>query len=187
VLFISALAAVLIGIALLLVTTGAFPGAFRAWPLLVMAVGGAFLYLALVRHSSPAFLFGGIVFVLEGAFFLAALLLRQEIGRVWPLTMVVGGVASAAAGLATWRRPRPSFVVPALCFVLLGALFSLFSYDVIGLSFRQFIVAWWPSLIIVGGILLFVALGLRGRGEGREPRGRRPVDDPEPRDQEREP
>ena len=187
VLFISGLAAVLVGIALLLVTTRAFTGALRAWPLLVIAVGGTLLYLALVRRSSPSFLFGGIAFTLEGAFFLVASLCRLHITRAWPLAMVVGGAAGIAAGLVAWRRPRPSFLVPSICFIFLGSVFSLFSFGVVREPFSHFLATWWPSLLILGGILLFAAYGLQVRSEGRGARGRDAGERSSPRDQEREP
>jgi hypothetical protein len=178
VLFISALAAVLIGVALLLVTTHAFMGVIRAWPLLVIAIGGLLIYAAIVRKSSPAFLFGGITFVLEGSFLLVSALVGMRIGVTWPLAMVVGGVAGIVAGLAAWRRPRPSFIVPSLCFICLGGLFSLFSFGLVRQSFRHFFVEWWPSLLIVGGLILFAAYGLRDRGDrrgkGRDRSGGRP-------------
>ena len=185
VLFISGLAAVLVGIALLLVTTRAFTGALRAWPLLVIAVGGALLYLALVRRSSPSFLFGGIAFTLEGAFFLVASLCRLHITRAWPLAMVVGGVAGIVAGLVAWHRPRPSFVVSSLCFIFLGGLFSLFSFGLVRHSFRHFVVTWWPSLLILGGVILFAAYGLRVRGDERKSRRDRSGGRPPRRDSDR--
>jgi len=187
VLFISALAAVLVGIALLLVTTGAFKGAFRVWPLLVMAVGGGLIYVALIRRPSPAFLFGGISFVLEGSFFLVALLARLSMRRAWPFAMVTGGVAGIVAGMVAWRRPRPHYLVPSISFILLGALFALFSFDVAAGSFREFIVTWWPSLLILGGILLFVAFGLKRGRAGRSQKDRVAVDARAPRDPERGP
>ena len=67
VLFISALSALLLGVALLLYTTGTFGGTGRPWPFLIMAAGGFLLYLALVREFSFSILFVGIIFVLEGA------------------------------------------------------------------------------------------------------------------------
>ena len=170
VLFISALAAVLVGIALLLYTTRAFSGALRAWPLLVIAVGGVLLYLALVRRSSSAFLFGGIIFLLEGSFFLVSALVRLRVRAAWPLAMIVGGIAGIVAGLIAWRRLRPSFVVLSLGFIALGAVFSLFAFGVIRQTFGQFIVVWWPSFIILGGISLFAAYGVSGRQGGRPPR-----------------
>ncbi len=186
VLFISALAAVLVGIALLLATTHAFPGAYRAWPLVVMAAGGALLYAALVRRSSPAFLFGGIAFVLEGAFLLAAVLLGLGLGRAWPLAMVVGGIAGLVGGFAAWRRAKPSFVVTSICFIFLGSIFSLFSFGLVRQGFRQFIAAWWPSFLILGGILLFAAYGLLGRGGVRSPRRGKARSQPRRRDSDRQ-
>jgi len=187
VLFISALAAILLGLVLLLVTTRAFSDALMVWPLLVMAAGGVLLYMALVRRFSPAFLFGGISFVLEGAFFLVVALSPLEIGRAWPISLAIAGVAGIAAGLLAWRRLRPSFLVPSLCFLVLGLVFSLFSFGVITMSFRDFIVTWWPSIFILGGIMLFASYGLRDRGELRVARRRSLRKRPLPRDQNREP
>jgi hypothetical protein len=167
VLFISALTAVLLGIALLLYTTRAFSGALRAWPLLVIAVGGVLLYFALVRRSSSAFLFGGIAFVLEGSFFLVEVLLGWSLRTAWPLAMVVGGISGIFAGLIAFRRLRPSFVVLSLCFIVLGLGFSLFSFGVVRQTLGQFIVIWWPSFIILGGISLFAVYGLSRRRDSR--------------------
>lgn len=199
VLFISALAAVLFGIALLLYTTRAFSGALRAWPLLVIAVGGVLLYFALVRRFSSAFLFGGIAFVLEGSFFLVEALLGWSLRIAWPLAMVVGGVSGIVAGLIAFRRLKPSFVVLSLCFIILGLGFALFSFGVVRQTLGQFIVVWWPSFIILGGISLFTAFGVSGRRDGRSggrPSGKRRASGgsagsgtgvpPSPRDSERE-
>ena len=187
VLFISALAAVLIGIILLLVTTHAFSGAFMIWPVLVMAAGGALLYPALVRHASPAFLFGGISFVLEGAFFLVVAISSLEMRRAWPIVIVIAGISGMAAGYLAWRRPRPSYLVPSLSFLFLGLVFSLFSFHIVDMSLRDFIVSWWPSILILGGILLFAAYGLKDRGGEFMARRRGSRKRPPQRGQNREP
>jgi hypothetical protein len=168
VLFISAFAAVLLGVALLLYTTGTFEGALRAWPVLVMAAGGALLYLALVRRASFYFLFGGLFFVLEGAFFLVASLMDWQLAKSWPLCMAFAGVAGLVSGTAAKRRLNVFFAVPSICFIFLGLVFALFSLGFIKVDFRRFIAVWWPSLLIAGGISLFVAYGISNdRANGR--------------------
>jgi hypothetical protein len=163
VLFISALSALLLGVALLLYTTGTFDGALRAWPLLVMAAGGVLLYLALVRGSSFSLIFFGIAFMLEGALILASILLGWKLVMAWPLGMTIVGLSGIASGLIAKRKLKVSFAVPSFSFVFLGLAFSVFSFGWARVGFKSFIVVWWPSLLIVGGISLFVAYGLSRR------------------------
>jgi hypothetical protein len=164
VLFISALSALLLGVALLLYTTGTFEGANRAWPFLIMAAGGFLLYLALVREFSFFVLFVGILFVLEGALILVSLLLDWKLVKVWPLGMALVGLAGFVSSLIAKKRMRVSFAVPSIGFVFLGLVFTAFSFGLVGVSFKGFIVVWWPTLLIIGGISLFVAYGLSRHG-----------------------
>jgi hypothetical protein len=165
VLFISALAAILLGLGLLLYTTGMARGIGKVWPVLIIAVGGVLLYLALVRGFSSYFFFGGTLFVLEGAFFLVGRILDLRIKEAWPITMIIAGMAGLAMGLWKWKALRARSAAPSLGFAGLGILFSLFSFRVIDMEFGRFIAIWWPSLIIVCGACLFVAygIGLRAR------------------------
>ncbi len=172
-LFLSAVAAILLGTAFLLFTTHTFTGASRAWPLLLMGAGGAFLYLCLVRGAAFSFLFGGLVFTLEGAFILACMLLGWRIARAWPLGMAIAGLAGLASGLAAKRRLQPFFAVPSFGFTALGLGFSVFSFGLVKDNLAGFISVWWPTLLIAGGISLFVAYGLSRRSARREGRGRR--------------
>jgi hypothetical protein len=173
VLFLSAVTAVLFGVALLLYTTQSLAGALNFWPILVMAVGGAFLYIALVREASFSFLFVGILFVLEGAFILVSILSEWKMVKAWPLGMATAGLAWFVSGLASKRRLKVSNVVPSLCFIFLGLVFAAFSFGWVQGRFLGFIAVWWPCLLIVGGILLFVAYGLSRRARCLSARSRR--------------
>jgi hypothetical protein len=175
VLFISALTAILLGVALLLYTTGNFDAALAAWPVLVMAVGGGFLYIALVRGASFYFLFGGILFVLEGAFLLVSLLAGWNLAASWPLSMILAGIAGVISGLSAKKRFKAFFAVPSFGFIALGFLFSLFSFGFVQMKFRSFVAIWWPSLLIAGGISLFVAYGISRRSSSSSERGRGPT------------
>jgi hypothetical protein len=163
VLFISALVVLLLGVALLLYTTGTFEGALRAWPFLVMAAGGVLLYLALVRGPSFSFLFVGVVFVLEGAFTLVSAIVGWKLIKAWPLGMAIVGLSGLISGLASKKKLKVAFAVPSFSFVFLGLAFAVFSFGWAKVGFKYFIVVWWPSLLIVGGIALFVAYGLSHR------------------------
>ncbi len=182
VLFISALAAVLAGIGLLLNTTEAVPVGDRLWPVLVMAVGGMLGYFALVRGASDYFFFGGILFVLTGTLSIVSNLVGWTLRQAWPLVMVASGATGLFTGLRHWRRMRPGFMTTSICFLFLGTVFSLFSFKFIDISFRRFVVLWWPSLLIAGGLALFAAygygrhaaIGRRGRDVAEDKRGDKP-------------
>lgn len=163
VLFISAFTAILSGVALLLYTTHTFVSVPLAWPVMVIAAGGVLLYFALVRGASFYFLFGGILFILEGALFLAAILLEWRLAKAWPLAMAIAGIAGLVSSLAAKKKLRPLFAVPSIGFTFLGLIFSAFSFGLFGISFKGFIEVWWPTLLIAGGISLFVAYGLSRR------------------------
>ena len=163
VLFLAALAALLLGVAFLLNTTRAFVGFPHLWPIVVIAAGGVLLYYALVRGASFYVLTGGIFFVLEGAFFLAVILLDWKLAKAWPVGMTVAGVTGFISGLVAKKRLRPLFAVPTIGFTVLGLIFSAFSVGLTGMKFKSFIEVWWPTLLIAGGISLFVAYGLSRR------------------------
>jgi hypothetical protein len=172
VLFISALAAVLIGIGLLPYTTRNLEGVAWSWPILVMAAGGVLLYFALVRGASIYILFGGTLFVLEGALFQAASLAGWLLARSWPLVMAAAGIAGAVAAIVRGEARKAAYLVPSLGFLGLGAFFALFSFKWIKADFSEFMAAWWPTALIVGGACLFAAYGAsrkasrRGTGKG---------------------
>jgi hypothetical protein len=165
VLFVTALAAVVLGIELLLYTTGAYSGALHVWPLSALVAGGLLLYLFFVRGFSHYFFFGGILFELGGLIFLAGSLSGWSLREAWPLGMIAAGLAGLAGGLSRWRRFRASYAAPSIGFVALGAMFAMFSFRIIDISFGRFVAEWWPSLLIAGGVFLFVAYGFSGRGE----------------------
>jgi hypothetical protein len=166
-LFISALLALLLGVALLMYTTGTVESAGRAWPFLVVAMGGCFLYLALVRGFSFTILFVGVVLALEGILLFAAIVLGWELKKVWPLGMALAGFGGVVSSIIAKKRMKVSLAVPSICFIVLGLVFSVFSFGLAGISFKSFIVVWWPTLLIAGGISLFVAYGLSRGGSSR--------------------
>jgi hypothetical protein len=182
VLFISALAVVLAGIGLLLYTTAAVPVGDRLWPVLVMAVGGTLGYFALARGGSDYFFFGGILFVLTGTLSIVSNLVGWTLRQAWPLVMVASGATGIFTGLRRWRRMRPGFMTTSICFLFLGSVFSLFSFKFIDISFKHFVVRWWPSFIIAGGLALFAAYGYgrltatgrRGRHAAKDKKGDKP-------------
>jgi hypothetical protein len=174
-LFVLALAASLVGLGLLLRTTGIARGFRTAWPLAVLAAGGLLLFFSVVRKSrSMVFFAAGIFFAVFGAAFLVASLFGWHFSEAWPLIMVAAGLAWLLSGLRHFRRMKAGYFAPALGFMVLGALFCLFSFDLVGMSFGRFVIVWWPSFLILGGLVLFAVYfitrrtGLPGDGAGED-------------------
>ncbi len=154
--FALAIVLVLGGTALLFLTTGAMPGPSRLWPMGIAAAGSAILYLGATRSLASAWLFAGTAFVLSAALLLVRGFLGWPLSWYWPLFMVVLGLSSLVPGWRRYRGPRAAYLVPALSFMFLGGLFSLFSFDVIRFSFRRFFSEWWPVFLIAPGLVLLV-------------------------------
>ena len=98
--------------------------------------------------------------------FLSALgIIPLPFSRAWPLLSVFSGLALLPVG---WRRYggfRPSYFVSSCAFVVLGCALLVFSLRMVPFSFKDFIQAWWPLLLVLGGLTLaLISLGSK-RGE----------------------
>lgn len=160
ILFVAALVTILAGLGLLFHTTGLARGLGILWPLLLIAGGALFLFFSAIRgRSSTSFFAGALFAAIFGLAWLLATVLGWSFVRSWPLVMVSAGIAWLVSGFRRSRRARAGFVVPSSCFILLGVLFCLFSFDVVDMSLGAFVRIWWPGFLILGGIVLFIAYG----------------------------
>lgn len=113
------------------------------------------------------YFFGGLLFMLEGAFFLVSMLLGWRIAKSWPLGMAIAGITGFIYGLSAKRKFKISYGVPSIGFTLLGLAFAVFSFGLVKGNFSSFIAVWWPTLLIAGGISLFVVFGLTRRASAQ--------------------
>jgi len=163
-LFLGALVAILAGTGLLFQTTGFMPLPEWAGPFCVMGIGGILLYVTLVRGRSAVFFGAGSFLVFAGI-----VLLLGSPRQVWPLFLAAAGLAWLAFGLWRYRRVRASSLVPSIIMFGLGLFFSLFSLGIVTMRLSSFLAIWWPGLIILGGIALFIAWSLNvPRAKGRK-------------------
>jgi hypothetical protein len=131
-------------------------------------VGAIFAVFAIKLNKRSLYLFFAAFFIQAGffLFFFALRLIPLELSRWWPLLSIFAGLALFPAG---WRRNgavRSRYVVPSLTFVVLGCLLLIFSFDVVPFSFKQFMLDWWPLLVVSAGlVLVLVALGTRSNTE----------------------
>jgi hypothetical protein len=95
--------------------------------------------------------------------FLSALgIIPAAFSRAWPLLSVFSGLALFPAGWRRYGAFRSRYVVPSLAFVFLGSILMVFYFDMVPFSFSQFMIDWWPLLVVLGGlILVLVSLGTK--------------------------
>lgn len=131
---------------------------------LFVIIGSFCASLAIKLNKRALYLFFAAFFLQVGFFlFLSALhILPVSLSRSWPLLSVFCGIALFPTGWRRFGTFRVAYVVPSVAFVLLGSGFLIFSLDLVVFSFRQFILSWWPLLVVLAGlVLVLVSLGAK--------------------------
>ncbi|MDR3303017.1 MAG: hypothetical protein LBS86_01250 [Treponema sp.] len=150
----------LVGIAFLL---GTLTGISHASVLVsfFFVLVGAFcpaLAVKLNRHTlkRSVYLFLSTFFILVGLFlFLSALkIFPVPFFQAWPLLSIFSGLALIPAGWQRFGALRFRYIVPAITFIILGCILLVFSFDVVPFSFTQFVLNWWPLLVLIAGLIL---------------------------------
>jgi len=163
---------VLFGLILTLRTTNSLPSIGSLWPVPLILLGLFLLYMAFFKDGPSSYVFMGIFFTLAGTLFLVihALFTRVDLMHYWPFFLTFAGISLLAYGLRKHGRAQLNLVMPALAIVLLSFVFLPFSLGLIKISFRDFVMTWWPSLIVVLGIALIAADLLRKSREASRAR-----------------
>ncbi|MDR3334932.1 MAG: hypothetical protein LBT13_08630 [Treponema sp.] len=127
-------------------------------------LGSGFAVLAIKLNKRSLYLFFAAFFILVGFFlFLSALrIFPVTFAQDWPLISVFSGLALFPAGWHRYGALRSHYVVPSLTFVILGSVLLVFSFKVIPFSFAQFMLNWWPLIVVLAGlILVLISLGTK--------------------------
>ncbi|MDR2485243.1 MAG: DUF5668 domain-containing protein [Treponema sp.] len=135
---------------------------------LCVIVGSGCAVLAIKRNKRSLYLFFAAFFILVGFFLLLSALriIPVSFSEAWPLISVFSGLALFPAGWHRYGRFRNHYVVPSIAFVLLGCVLLIFSFNIVPFSFTQFMVNWWPLLIVLAGlILVLVSLSTKNNSD----------------------
>jgi len=126
---------------------------------LLIAVGIVCAVVALRINRRPLYLFFAGLFLQAGLFFFLSAIdvLPLAFPRAWPLLSVFAGVALLPAGWYRYGAIKANYVVLAVAFIILGSILMVFSLDIVGFSFSQFILNWWPLLLALAGLVLILA------------------------------
>jgi hypothetical protein len=112
--------------------------------------------LAIKLNKRSLYLFCAAFFLLMGLFlFLSALrIIPITLEQGWPLLSVFAGLALVPAGWRYYLAFRSRYLVPSVAFVVLGCVLLVFSFKIVNFSFKQFMLNWWPLLLVLAGIIL---------------------------------
>ena len=132
---------------------------------LFLIIGSIFAFFAIRLSKRVTYVFFASFLLMVGFYvFFAALgiIPRHVVFRSWPLISVFSGLALIPAGWRHYGTFSSRFIVPSCAFVVLGSILLIFSFDIVTFSFKQFILNWWPLLIVLIGIMMvLVSLGSR--------------------------
>ena len=130
----------------------------QTWPLIMTVSGAVVFYLSLTVFKLPFMFFAGIFNVLTGTLFLfvTSRKLKYGIPELWPASIEIAALSLLFTGFAKEKKIKTAFGVPSLSLAVMGALFLLFSLDIIKTPFSVFISYWWPLFLAGLGALVVV-------------------------------
>ncbi len=138
------------------------------WPAGITVIGAIFLYRAFFRKARALVLFMGLLLFLVGAFISVLNAFSPDpvlaLKDLWPVFMGIVGICLIPYGARYRRTIRVTLVVPGIILILLSGVFLLFSLSIVKQSFAEFVISWWPLVLVFMGIIL-IGSGWVGRKE----------------------
>ena len=168
IIFAAGLLLIIAGVAFILGSLADISQKYVLLAFLFIVVGAGLAFFALKLNKRALYLFFATFFILIGLFlFLIALKFPLSFGQTWPLLSVFSGLALVPAGWRKYNKFSSKYMVPAIAFVVLGAVLLVFSFHIVSFQFKQFMLNWWALLVVLTGLLLvLLALGSKdGSGE----------------------
>jgi hypothetical protein len=125
---------------------------------LLLIIGGFCVFVAIKLKRRSLYLFFAAFLILVGLFMLLHVTgaARLTFKQSWPLLSVFAGLALLPAGGYRYGGVRRIYLIPSIALILLGGFLMLFSLKITNFSFKQFILNWYPVIILVAGIMLIL-------------------------------
>jgi len=159
---------ILLGGSFLLWTSGYLSSFGRLWPVPMVCIGLFLLYLTFFRDAPDFCVFPGIIISLAGIFILLKerWLSESTIGMIWPIFMIITGIAFFPYSARKRGSRRLSFIISGIAMIILAVSFMPFSFGLTDRSLTGFVAIWWPVLfILMGVILMALYVGRRSAGK----------------------
>ena len=153
------IACVLLGFILLVALSVDVEYSFSAFRHLIWsALGGVFLFVAIVKLQKKSLLCAGLFLLMTGILFflIETKFIPYSLDALWPVVVIFGGISLFVSGVFVYKGIKTSQFIPSLSLILLGVFCLLFSLDVIDEPFLRLASRWWPIVLIAAGICLIV-------------------------------
>jgi len=146
---------ILAGSLLLLVSNGIIRTGALLVPLGLLGTGIALFSVGTTRDGREGAVFPGAFLTLLAIFLVlrATILSEVAILRIWPVFLSMAGIALFVYAWNKGPDFRLVIGVPAVFIIVLSIVFLLFSMDVVRVGFLDFVLAWWPFLLVFAGII----------------------------------
>jgi hypothetical protein len=154
---------ILSGALLLLWRLNLLPSLGALWPVALILIGLYFLYRVFLQARSRRFILPGMIFTLSGIFFLLSntIIPGVTLSRIWPIFMIIAGLSILPYGFGKKETTRIAIIIPACAIIGLSIIFFPFSLRLIDTSFKDFVLTWWPTLLLLSGVILILSYLMR--------------------------
>ncbi|MBN1797159.1 MAG: hypothetical protein JW822_01190 [Spirochaetales bacterium] len=132
-----------------------------SWPLPFLVGGLVLLYLVYFKGLSAQYILPGMILTLGGLFFflqntpLIPVPLKS-LAKIWPAFMVITGFSLIPYAFKKRARTRTGIIISAIAMILLSILFFPFSLELTEIKFKDFVLRWWPIIIVIIGLGLIL-------------------------------
>jgi hypothetical protein len=152
-----------LGGVLLLWSLGRLPSLEALWPLPLILVGLVLLALVFVRGYTRLYVPPGMLLVLGGIFFLLhnTVIPNVKLEEIWPVFMLIGGISILPFAHKKARSARLAIIIAAAAIIGLAVIFLPFSLGLVDKSFTEFVLRWWPTMLLLMGALLIITYYIR--------------------------
>ena len=150
---------ILAGLLLISRFYGGFGAELPAGSIATMIFGAVIFYVAMTLVHWAIFFFLGLLVFCIGLCMTFVFSGVMPIGpeHLWPIGVLLCGVCLLLTCVFKHRKIRGVYLFPTLLIEVLGAVFLLFSLNIIKISFSAFMSKWGPLvLILAGGTLVGV-------------------------------
>jgi len=135
---------------------------------LLLILGISCAAFAIQLNWRSIYLFFAALFLQAGLvlFLYTVRIIPIKLIKSWPLLSIFAGIALIPSGWYRYGAIKIRYIVPAVAFVIIGAALMVFALDLVPFSLVQFVIDWWPLLVILAGLaLVLTSLATKFSGE----------------------
>ena len=139
------------------------PALEALWPLPLIVIGLVLLSLVFIWGYTRMYVPPGMLLLLGGIFFLLhnTVIPNVKLEEIWPAFMLIGGISILPFAYKKSRSARLAITIPSAAIIGLAVIFFPFSLGLIEKDFTDFVLLWWPTILLLLGMLLIITHFIR--------------------------